>query len=187
LLDLADEQEVREGFKRILERAKKAVPRATLAGVHIQRMITQGQEVIVGAVQDRQFGPLVMFGSGGIEVEGLKDVQFSLAPLTRAEAENMVENTWAGRKLGGYRHLPAADREAVIEALIRLAQLAADFPAIAELEINPLRVLPEGLGVVAVDVRGRVSGQERVNSAWDSGQSPRSQPERAPGPAARDG
>jgi acetyltransferase len=114
LLDLEAEAAVREGFNQVCENARKAQPGAEIEGVDVQRMVTPGQEVIVGAVQDPQFGALVMFGSGGVEVEGLKDVRFSLAPLTLAEAEIMVDNTWAGRKLKGYRHLPAADRAAVL-------------------------------------------------------------------------
>jgi acetyltransferase len=114
--------------------------------------------VIVGTIQDAQFGPLVMFGSGGVEVEGLKDVAFALAPLTRPEAEYLLESTWAGRKLAGFRNLPAADRKALLQVLYRLAQLAADFPQLAEIEINPLRVLPTGEGALAVDVRLRLAG-----------------------------
>jgi len=105
----------------------------------------------MGVVQDAQFGPLVMFGSGGVEVEGLKDVVFALGPLTQAEAESLVRKTWAGRKLDGYRSLPPADKSAVVEALVRLSHLAAEHPEIAEIEINPLRVLPKG--IVAIDVR----------------------------------
>lgn len=96
-----------------------------------------------------------MFGSGGVEVEGLKDVAFALAPLTQADAERMLDSTWAGKKLNGFRSLAAADREAVADVLIRLAQLAADVPEIAEIEINPLRVLAKGEGAFAVDVRAR--------------------------------
>jgi acetate---CoA ligase (ADP-forming) len=160
LLDLEDEKAVRDGFNQVCERAGQAQPGAEISGVYVQKMVGQGQEVIVGTVQDPQFGPLVMFGSGGVEVEGLRDVEFSLAPLTEGEAETMLDKTWAGRKLGGYRHLPPADREAVIKTLIRLARLAADFPKIAELEINPLRVLPAGQGVLAIDVRGRAAATE---------------------------
>jgi acetyltransferase len=109
--------------------------------------------VIVGVVQDPQFGALVMFGSGGTEVEGLKDIAFGLAPLTEIEAEYMLEKTWAGRKLKGFRNLPAADRDAVLDVLLRLAQLGHDFPQLKEIEINPLRVLPDHQGAVAVDVR----------------------------------
>lgn len=154
-LDLGDVAAVREGFDAIRRAARATQPQATLLGVHVQRMIPAGQDVIIGAVQDPQFGPLVMFGSGGVEVEGLKDVAFALAPLSRADAESLLNETWAGRRLAGYRNLPPADRAAVVEALLRLGQLAADFPQLAEVEINPLRVLPEGQGAVALDVRVR--------------------------------
>lgn len=156
-LNLAHDQAVREAFEAITREARQARPEAVINGVHVQRMVTQGQEVIIGAVQDPQFGALVMFGSGGIEVEGLRDVEFALAPMPYEEAEFLLENTWAGRKLRGYRNISPADRQAVVEAILRLAQLAADFPELAEIEINPLRVLPEGKGVSAVDVRLRLS------------------------------
>jgi acetyltransferase len=158
LLDLPDTQAVKTGFEAILASVRSAHPHADLQGVYVQEMISEpGQEVILGAVQDAQFGPLVMFGSGGLEVEGLRDVAFGLAPLTRSEAERMLASTWAGRRLDGFRSLPPADREAVLEALLRLAHLAADCPQLIELEINPLRVLPPGRGAVALDVRARLS------------------------------
>ncbi|RME87201.1 MAG: hypothetical protein D6770_09855, partial [Anaerolineae bacterium] len=89
-------------------------------------------------------------------VEGLRDVAFALAPLTAREAQELIERTWAGRKLRGFRSIPPADVEAVREALMRLAHLALALPEIAEIEINPLRVLPPGQGAVAVDVRVKV-------------------------------
>ena len=98
----------------------------------------------------------MMFGSGGVEVEGLKDVAFALAPLSSEEAEQMLESTWAGRKLKGYRNIPAADRRCVIAALIRLSRLAVDLPELKEIEINPLRALPMGQGVVGIDARIRL-------------------------------
>ncbi len=158
LLNLEDEDAVRTGWEAITQRVSAAHPDAKLAGIHIQRMIPTGQEVIIGTVRDEQFGPLVMFGSGGVEVEGLKDVAFALAPLTQPEAEYLLTNTWAGRKLAGFRNLPPADRAAVLDVLYRLAQLAADFPQLAEIELNPLRVLPEGQGAMSVDVRLRLAG-----------------------------
>jgi acetyltransferase len=97
-----------------------------------------------------------MFGSGGVEVEGLKDVAFALAPLLSGDADWLLEHTWAGRKLRGFRNIPAGDRGAVKEVLERLAQLAFDFPEIAEIEINPLCALTPGKGAVAVDVRVRL-------------------------------
>ena len=156
-LDLRDAEAVRKAFERVTRAAKAARPDATLLGVHLQPMLAKGQEVIVGAVRDPQFGALVMFGSGGVEVEGLKDVAFALAPVPRAEAEEMLEGTWAGRKLRGFRDLPPADRAAVVDALIRFSQLVAHFPVIAEGEINPLRALAEGKGAVALDARIRVA------------------------------
>ncbi|MHB1310415.1 MAG: acetate--CoA ligase family protein [Gemmatimonadaceae bacterium] len=157
LLGLTDAAQVAAGFDTVSHNARRAHPEARLLGVHVQRMLPEGQEVIVGAVQDAQFGALLMFGSGGTEVEGLRDVAFGLAPLPRHEAEEMLEGTWAGRRLRGYRNLVPADREAALDVLQRLGQLVAAFPEIAEVEINPLRVLPEGQGAVAVDVRLRVA------------------------------
>ncbi|MEZ0395051.1 MAG: acetate--CoA ligase family protein [Anaerolineales bacterium] len=142
-----------EAFRAVTERAQAAIPTARLEGVHIQRMLPPGQEVIVGAARDPVFGPLMMFGSGGVEVEGLKDVAFDLAPLAEAHAERLLARTWAGRKLAGFRSIPPGDAAAVKEVLIRLSCLARDFPQISEIEINPLRVLAPGAGAVAVDVR----------------------------------
>ncbi len=149
-------EEVRIGFKTVVENAHRAKPGARIEGATIQRMLPSGQDVIVGTLRDPQFGPLVMFGSGGVEVEGLKDVAFALAPLTRREAEEMLAKTWAGRKLNGFRSLPPADRQAVLDALVRLGQLALDNPRIQEMEINPLRVLTPGEGAFAIDIRVKV-------------------------------
>ena len=154
LLNIQNEKEVREGYKLIMERARIARPDARIDGVMIQKMVGNGQEVITGFVRDPQFGPMMMFGSGGVEVEGLKDVAFSLAPLTREDAEKMLQSTWAGKKLSGFRSITAVDREAVIDVLLRLSKLAVDLPEIQELEINPLRVLTKGSA--AIDVRAKL-------------------------------
>jgi acetyltransferase len=156
LLNLREPDEVEDGFAAVTANARAAAPDARLDGVHVQHMVTSGQEVIIGAVQDPQFGPLVMFGSGGVEVEGLRDVEFALAPLTKGDASGLLERTWAGRRLAGFRNLPPADRGAVLEIIRRLGQLAADFPELAEIELNPVRVLPDGEGAYAVDVRARL-------------------------------
>jgi acyl-CoA synthetase (NDP forming) len=94
-----------------------------------------------------------MFGSRGVEGEGLRDVAFSLAPLALQHARQRLARTWAGRKLGGFRFIQPGDAGAVEDALIRLSQLVADFPEIKEIEINPLRAMAPGQGAVAVDVR----------------------------------
>lgn len=157
LLNIKTEEEVQNGYALLMERANKSMPNAKIEGAHLQSQIAEGQEVIIGAVRDPSFGPLIMFGSGGIEVEGLKDVAFALAPLNQAEAQEMIRKTWAGRKLNGFRSINPVDEEAVIDALIKLSLLAYEHPEVAEIEINPLRVLQKG--AVAVDVRMKIIGE----------------------------
>jgi acetyltransferase len=152
-LDLKNEAEVEFAAIRMFEDIRRACPEAEVEGLLVQRMAPVGQEVIIGVVQDKQFGPLVMFGSGGAEVEGLKDIEFALAPVTMKEAARLMDSTWAGKKLYGYRNLPPADRNTVLESICRISLLAADFPEILEMEINPLRVMEEGKGAFALDVR----------------------------------
>jgi acetyltransferase len=151
ILNVKDARALDSAYTQLMERVKASKPGARIEGVHIQRQIEQGQEVIIGAVRDPQFGPLVMFGSGGVEVEGLRDVAFALAPLDRAEAENLLGRTWAGKKLKGFRDIPPADEAALIDALLRLSLLILENEFIEEIEINPLRVLRKG--AIAVDVR----------------------------------
>ncbi|MBI3159108.1 MAG: acetate--CoA ligase family protein [Chloroflexi bacterium] len=156
VLNLTNAAAVAREVAAMLARVQVARPEALLNGVQVQRMAADGQEVILGAVQDDQFGALLMFGSGGVEVEGLEDVAFALAPATEEEIRYLLDSTWAGRKLAGFRSLPPADRAAAEEALGRLGQLAGDFPVLQEIEINPLRVLPAGQGALAVDARIRL-------------------------------
>lgn len=156
MLNLVDSEAVSMGYEKIISNSRAAYPHVLIDGVYVQPMIPAGQEVILGAIQDAQFGPMVMFGSGGVEVEGLKDVAFALAPVTNQDAEWMLETTWAGRRLHGFRNLPPADRQAVLDTIKRLGQLAVDFPQLTEIEINPLRVFMSSQGVAALDVRMKV-------------------------------
>ena len=158
-LDLQDGQAVLSAYLSMLADVRQLRPEARIEGVQLQKMLPAGQDVIIGTVNDPQFGPLVMFGSGGIEVEGLQDVRFALAPLVESDLEYLLETTWAGRKLRGFRSLKPADRAAVKDVLNRLAQLAVDFPQLGEIEINPLRVLAPGRGAVALDIRIRLKHQ----------------------------
>lgn len=153
ILNIKDTASLRSARARIIQRMERLIPPVRIEGVHLQRQIPEGQEVIIGMARDPQFGALMMFGSGGIEVEGLKDVAFALAPLNQAGAESLMRRTWAGRKLKGFRAgaVPPADQDSVIDALLRLSQLAMENETVAEIEINPLRVL--GKGAVALDVR----------------------------------
>jgi acetyl coenzyme A synthetase (ADP forming)-like protein len=151
MLNITDAAALRTGWAQMMERVAKSMPEARIEGAHLQRQIPDGQEVIVGMTRDPQFGPLMMFGSGGVEVEGLRDVAFALGPLNQAEAESMMRKTWAGRKLKGFRNIPPVDEEAVRDVLVKLSHLAAQHEEIEEIEINPLRALAKG--AVAVDVR----------------------------------
>jgi acetyltransferase len=153
MLDVRDAAAARAGFATLVARAAAAHPRAAVRGVKVQKMVTGGQEVIVGVKRDPIFGPLVMFGLGGIYVEALADVSFRLAPLSAADAREMIGEVRSAKLLAGVRGAAPADRTALVEAIVRIGQLAAERPEIAELDVNPLLVLPEGQGVVAVDVR----------------------------------
>jgi acetyltransferase len=157
LLDLESPEQVVVGFESMMEAASQALGQRKISGVVVQSMVSKGQDVIAGVVRDEQFGPLVMFGLGGVEVEALNDVAFALAPLTRHEAEDMLDRTWAGLRLLGYRSMLPADREAVVDVLLRLSQLSIDLPQVAEIEVNPLRALPGEGGALALDVRLRLS------------------------------
>ena len=112
-----------------------------------------GKEVIVGMNRDPHFGPLMMFGLGGIYVEALRDVAFRIAPLERSEARQMVTEIRAHNLLRGVRGERQSDLEAVTEALLRLSQLVVEFKEIVEFDINPLTVFEEGRGVVGIDMR----------------------------------
>lgn len=157
LLNIHDVATLQSGYMKMMARIRELVPAPRIDGVHLQRQIAGGQEVIVGMVRDKQFGALMMFGSGGVEVEGLKDVAFCLGPLNQAEAESMMRKTWAGKKLRGFRSIPPVDEEAVKDVLVKLSRLAMEHEEIEEIEINPLRVLAKG--AVAVDVRIKFSGE----------------------------
>jgi acetyltransferase len=116
-------------------------------------MAPPGLEVLIGMNRDPQFGPLVTFGLGGIYVETLKDVAFRIAPFSRREAEDMLGEIRAHALLDGVRGEPPTDKPAVVDALLRIAQLVTDFPEIAELDINPFIVYEEGLGGISIDMR----------------------------------
>jgi acyl-CoA synthetase (NDP forming) len=150
---LADGEAVATAFREVLTAAQEHDPEARLEGAIIQEMIPDDAvEVILGVLQDADFGPVVVFGSGGILVELMKDSALRLPPLSHAEAQEMIAETRGARLLEGFRGRPPADVEALAATLVRLSQLAADLgDQIAALDINPLMVLPEGQGVRAVD------------------------------------
>ena len=152
-LGLCGADDVARAFMEITSSVRRLAPSAWIAGVSIQEMVTGGRELIVGMSRDPQFGPLLMFGLGGIYVEVLKDVSFRVAPVSRRDAAEMVREIRAWPLLAAYRGSEPADEEAIVEALIRVSRLSCDFPEIQELDINPLLVLPKGKGIRAIDCR----------------------------------
>ena len=155
---LSNEEALRRAFLEITANVRRRRPGATILGVLVQEMVKEGREVILGFIRDHQFGPLVMFGLGGIYVEVLRDVSFRLAPLTLTEAREMVREIRSYPLLKGVRGTKEADLKALTEALVRFSFLVSDFPELAEGEINPLMVRPRGKGVVAVDARFVLGG-----------------------------
>ena len=156
-LSLSSEAEVSRAFVEITSAVRRKAPAAWIAGVSVQEMVTGGREVILGMSRDTQFGPLLMFGMGGIYVELLKDVSFRVAPLSRRDAEEMVREIRSYPLLASFRGGEPADEGAVVDALLRVSRLATDFPEIQELDVNPLLALPRGRGVRAIDCRMTVA------------------------------
>lgn len=146
-------EQAKNGYKEIIENAKQYNPAARIDGVLIEEMAQEGVEVIIGATRDPLFGPLCMFGLGGIFVETLKDVTFRLAPMWELSAENMIRSIKAYKVLKGLRGNPPSDIEAVKDCILRLSQLVSDHPEISELDINPLIVYPDGRGCRVADSR----------------------------------
>ncbi len=152
-VDLRDAAAVRDAFDLITYRATRYLPEARLWGCIVQKMAPAGIEVLIGMNRDPQFGPLVTFALGGIYVEILKDAAFRLAPFSRVEAGAMLNEIRASALLEGVRGQPPADRESIVDALMRIGQLVMDFPEIEELDINPFMVYEQGQGGSALDMR----------------------------------
>ncbi len=152
-LGLNSKQEVKDAFDLMMYRVPKKHPEANILGVLVQEMCKGGKEVILGMNRDPHFGPLMMFGMGGIMVEVLKDVSFYLAPLTADEAKQMLINTKTYQMLKGVRGQEGVDIDKIAEGLQRLSQLVTEFPQIQEMDINPYVVGPEGTTPIAVDAR----------------------------------
>ena len=146
-------QQVMDAFDLMIYRIPKKMPGADIHGVLVQEMCKGGMEVILGMNRDPHFGPLLMFGMGGVTVEVLKDVAFYLAPITAEEARDMLTRTKAYQLLEGVRGQEGVDIAAIAEGIQRLSQLVTAFSEIREMDINPFVVGPEGTTPVAVDAR----------------------------------
>jgi acyl-CoA synthetase (NDP forming) len=150
-LDLKTPEEVAAAFDEIVASVKQAAPNAAIEGVSVQQMARPGVEVIVGISQDPQFGPVLMFGLGGIFVEVLKDVAFRIVPITPRDARQMVREIKGYAVLEGVRGQEPADVAALEQLLLRVSEFAEQHPEVAELDLNPVFAYNDG--ALAVDAR----------------------------------
>jgi acetyltransferase len=152
-LNIMTPTDVRDAYELMIYRAGRYVPDADIWGCLVQEMVLGGKEVIAGMHRDPHFGPVMMFGLGGIYVEALQDVAFRVAPLGRREAREMIVDIRAQNILRGVRGERPSDLDALVETLLRLSQLVTDFEEIAEFDVNPVTVFEEGQGVIGIDMR----------------------------------
>ena len=154
ILNIKNSEEAVKAYRQIMENVRKNVSGARVAGVLYQKMAVPGYvEVIVGATRDPTFGPVIMFGIGGIFVEILKDVSFRVAPLEPEDAEEMIREIKTYKILEGYRGMPPRDIEAVKDILMRVSKLMLEVGEVQDIDLNPIMLYEKGRGAVAVDVR----------------------------------
>ena len=139
-LSINNVTEVRKAYDEILKKVGKQYPDAVIHGVSVQKMVRPGTEVIIGTSQDPQFGPVIMFGLGGIFVELLKDVSFRVIPVERRDAQEMIQEIKGYPLLQGYRGKEPANLPALVETILTISRLIEENPQIRELELNPIFV-----------------------------------------------
>jgi acetyltransferase len=166
-LDLDTPEAVRAAARRMQKRLAELLPRAQLAGFSVQQMARRPDavELVAGAATDAVFGPVILFGQGGISVEVTDDHAVALPPLNSVLARDLVGRTRVARLLAGYRSRPAADMDAILWTLMQLSQLVSDLPEVIELDINPL--LADSAGAIVLDARMRVALADRSASSLD--------------------
>jgi acetate---CoA ligase (ADP-forming) len=158
LLDLQDAAAVNAAFARMAELARQSLAPGEPWQVLVMAQAAGGREVLLGARRDASFGPVVAFGAGGVETEVLDDVALKIAPVSEALARALIGETRLGRILAGIRGRPAADLDGVGRAIAALSRLLLDFPAIQEVDLNPVLVYPGAAGLLALDARVKMSG-----------------------------
>jgi len=147
-LNLRTSREVGKGYRSIIDNAKEFAPDADVRGVLVSPMVESGVEVIVGTKLDDQFGPVLMFGLGGVMVEVLKDVAFRVLPTSHRSVKHMISEIKAAKILNGYRGLPPTDLKALRRFLSAVSEMVEAYPDIMEIDLNPVRTLEEGLEIV---------------------------------------
>lgn len=162
VLDLADAAAVRAAYATMRSRLRELGLEAEMQGALVQPMLPRGVETFVGVTTDPSFGPLVGFGIGGVQIEVWRDVVFRVAPVTDADAREMLEQIRGVKLLQSFRGAPPRDLEALQDAILRVSQLVTDFPEVRELDVNPLLALAVGSGAVVVDARIRIGDDPSV-------------------------
>jgi acyl-CoA synthetase (NDP forming) len=150
-LSLNNVTEVKKAYDEIFKKVRKQYPHAVIHGVSVQKMARPGTEVIIGTSKDPQFGPVIMFGLGGIFVELLKDVSFRVIPVERKDAQEMINEIKGYPILEGYRGKDPADISALVEIILKISKLIEENPQIKELELNPIFAYREK--AIAIDTR----------------------------------
>jgi acetyl-CoA synthetase (ADP-forming) len=148
---IQDAGQLAKAYDRMMDNIKANLPTAEITGVIVQKQVVKGVEVVIGALRNEQFGPVVMFGMGGIYVEVFKDVSFRLAPLDTAEALRQIKETKVYQLLQGVRGEPPCDLEHLAELIVSTGQLISSYPELKELDLNPVFCYPDGC--TAVDAR----------------------------------
>jgi len=149
--NLNNEKQVIEAYNQIIKNAERFNPNASVLGVAVQKMVSQGIEVIIGIKRDPQFGPVIMFGVGGILVELFKDISLRLIPINKIDVEKMINEIKLHRLLDGYRSYKAVDKNALISLMMKVSALVQQFPSIEEMDLNPVFLYPDG--AIVVDAR----------------------------------
>ena len=158
-LSLNSVAQVRTAYREMMERVSQKYPDAVIHGVSVQKMVRPGAEVIVGSSKDPQFGPVIMFGLGGIFVEVLKDVSFRIVPVRQRDAEEMIQEIKGYSLLQGYRGKEPSDIAALVEIILKLSQFMEENQQVKELELNPIFAYAEG--ALAVDARIILEEEEK--------------------------
>jgi acetate---CoA ligase (ADP-forming) len=158
ILDLNDAAAVETAFNQLAEVARANLPPREAWRVVVMSQVAGGQEVLLGARRDDSFGPVIAVGAGGVDTEILDDVALRVAPVSPAQALDLIAETRIGRILAGTRGRPPADLDSLSQALAALSQLLLQFPQVQEVDLNPVRVFPGKAGLVALDARIRITG-----------------------------
>ena len=153
-LDIKSDDELSHTYEEILTNGKSFKPDASIVGVNIQKMVKGGiAEIIIGAIRDKNFGPVLMFGFGGIFVEIFKDVSYRICPINKEEAERMIRSIKAFPLLNGYRGQKKGDIDQLTDVMLKCCTLLSENPQIYEFDLNPVIVFETGKGIMVVDAR----------------------------------